>query len=51
MIKKMSAERYAKLGGRKKFTSTFSISAIKKRAGKRQIYRLPSGVYVSRRGK
>lgn len=51
MIKKMSAERFARLGGNKKFTATFSKSSMKIRAGRRQIYRLPSGIYVSRRPK
>ncbi len=51
MAKKMSAERYGRLGGSRKFTATFSLSAAKRRAGSRQIYRLPSGVYVSRRKK
>ncbi len=50
-IKRMSAERYARLGGKKKFTATFSKNAIKKRAGKRQVYRLPNGVYAARRPK
>ena len=48
-VKRISAERYARLGGKKKFTVSYSKNAITKRAGRRQIYRLPNGVYVSRR--
>ena len=48
-IKKMSQERYRRLGGKKRFTASFSKKAIKKRAQGRQIYRLNSGAYVARK--
>jgi len=50
-IKRMSTKRYTKLGGKKRFTASFSKEVIKKRAGRRQIYRLNSGAYIARRGK
>ena len=51
MAKKMSAERYGRLGGIRKFYGSFSRAAIIRKAGKRQIYRLPSGAFITRRPK
>jgi len=48
-VKRISAERYARLGGKKKFNASYSKNAIKRKAGSRQIYRLPNGVYVVRK--
>ena len=50
-IKKISAERYARLGGKKRFNASYSKNAIKRKAGQRQIYRLPNGVYVARKSR
>jgi len=49
MVKKISVVRYLRLGGKKKFNASLSKNAIKKKAGQRQVYRLPNGVYVARK--
>ena len=48
-VKRISAKRYARLGGKKKFAASITLYSITKKAGRRQIYRLPNGIYVSRK--
>jgi len=44
MIKKISAEKVNR--NKSKWYTSFSIKSAKNRAGRKQIYRAPSGVYV-----
>ena len=46
-IKKISAEKVNR--NKTKWNKSFSINSAKKRAGRKQVYRTPSGVYVWRR--
>ena len=47
MIKRIAAEKVNR--NKKKWFTSFSIKSAKNRAGRKQIYRTPSGVYVWRR--